>query len=103
MDDIILCAEIAVECVKNDPEAINNGEPKYLGFVFYVKRNEADGMIQFIRETLDALSVPYEDVCVFRSISMPLVRVWDKESIEARIRRDANYFIEEKRKRKQGK
>ena len=93
MDDIILCATIGVECVENNPTAIEQGEPKYLGFVFHVKRNEAEHMIKFIEETLNKYNVPFEDIYVYNTISMPLVRVNDEESIERTIKRDAKYLI----------
>ena len=41
MDDIILCATIGVNCIENDPDRIERGEPKYLGFVFDVKRERS--------------------------------------------------------------
>ena len=94
MDDIIFCARIGVDCVENDLDNIKSGEPKYLGFVFNVKREEADEMIKFIEETLKEYNVPYQDVYVYSSISLPVVMLWDKESIVAAIQKNANYFIE---------
>ena len=96
MDDIFLCARIGVDCVENDPIAIENGEPKYLGFVFAVKREEADDTIKFIEETLKTNNVPYEDVYVYSTISLPLVKIWDKEQIAKTIERDAKYLIQMK-------
>ena len=93
MDDIILCATIGVDCIENTKDAIENGEPKYLGFVFHVKRDKAEHMIKFIEETLNKYNVPFEDIYVYNTISMPLVRVSDEESIERRIKRDAEYLI----------
>ena len=95
MDDIILCATIAVNCIENDPANVKRGEPKYLGFVFNVKREEAEEMMKFIEETLNSFNVPYEDIYVYRSISLPVVKVWTKERIVATISKDANYFIEQ--------
>ena len=94
MDDIILCATIGVNCVENDPVNVKNGEPKYLGFVFNVKREDAEYMMKFIEETLNRFNVPYEDIYVYNSISLPIVKVWTKERIVAAISKDANYFIE---------
>ncbi len=93
MDDIILCATIGVDCVKNNSAAIERGEPKYLGFVFYVKRDKADYMIKFIEDTLNKYNVPFDDVYVYNTISMPIVRIGDEESIERTIKRDAEYLI----------
>ena len=94
MDDIIFCATIGVDCIENDSESVKGGEPKYLGFVFNVKREEAEHMMKFIEETLVRFNVPFEDIYVYRSISLPLVKVWDKEKIVDAISRNANYFIE---------
>ena len=99
MDDIVFCARIGVDCVENSPIAVKNGEPKYLGFVFAVKRDEADDMIKFIEETLKEYNVPYEDVYVYSSISLPLVMLWDKERIVSAIKKDADYFINLSRSR----
>ena len=94
MDDIIFCATIGVDCIKNDWENIERGEPKYLGFVFYVKREETENMMEFIKETLENFHVPYEDIYVYNSISMPIVRVSDKGKIFDTIERSAKYLIE---------
>ena len=93
MDDIILCARIGVDCIENDSVNVLNGEPKYLGFVFDVKREEAEMMMKFIEETLKEYSVPYKDIYVYSSISLPVVKVWTKERIVSTIRKDANYLI----------
>ena len=93
MEDIILCATIGVDCVENDLVNIEHGEPKYLGFVFNVRRDEAESMIKFIGETLAKYNVPVKDIYVYHSISLPLVMVWDKERIEDAIKRDAEYLI----------
>ena len=93
MDDIILCARIGVDCIENDSVNVLNREPKYLGFVFDVKREEAEMMMKFIEETLKEYSVPYKDIYVYSSISLPVVKVWTKERIVSTIRKDANYLI----------
>ena len=90
MDDIIFCATIGVDCIENDPDAISRGEPKYLGFVFNVKREEAEYMEKIIEETLQRCNVPYEDVYVYRSISLPIIKVSSKEDIVATIEKNAN-------------
>jgi hypothetical protein len=79
MEDIFLCARIGVDCVKDD-------DGKYLGFIFNVKRDDADDMIVFIKEKLNEYHVPYDDVYVFCSVSLPLVMITDKESIENEIK-----------------
>lgn len=99
MDDLIFCATIAVECVDNDPINIQNGEPKYLGFVFNVRRNEAESMMDYIAKTLKEYDIPIIDIYVYRSIELPLVKVYDKEEILDRIKKDANYLIQESKLR----
>lgn len=95
MDDIFFCARIGVDCIKNNPENIKNGEQKYEGFVFNVKRDDADDIIQFIKEKLNEFGVPYEDVYVFSSLSLPLVMINTKEDIEEEIKNKSKYFIKE--------
>ena len=94
MDDIIECARIGVDCIENTIDNIKNGEPKYIGFVFIVKREEADYMIKFIEETLKKYNVPFEDVYVYNSISLPIIYLWDKEKIVTTIAKNAEKIIE---------
>ena len=99
MDDIFLCARIGVDCVENDFDNIKQGEPKYLGFVFDVKKEEAEDMIEFIEESLNKYQVPYQDIYVYCSLSLPAVKIWSKEKIMATIEKDANYFIKKSHSR----
>ena len=55
---------------------------------------EAEYMMKFIGETLNRFNVPYEDIYVYHTISLPIVKVWTKERIVKTISEDANYFIE---------
>jgi hypothetical protein len=86
MEDIFFCARIGVDCVKDD-------DGKYLGFIFNVKRDDADDMIEFIKEKLNEYHVPYDDVYVFCSLSLPLVMITDKESIKNEIKEKSEILI----------
>ena len=98
MEDFVSCVKIAVYCVLNDPEKVANGEPKYLGFNFVVRRNEVSEMVRFIKETLDIFDVPYESVDVYGNIELPIVKVWDKERIIKAIKESKDYLINEFKK-----
>ena len=99
MDDIFSCVHIAVYCVENDPDSINRGEPKYLGFVFDVKRSEVGYMKAFISKTLEEYNVPVDGIDVFGGISLPLVKIWTKEKIVNAIKKDADYLISKSNQR----
>ena len=86
MDDIRFCAIIGVDCIENDLDKIEAGEQKYLGFSFVVKREDADATIAFIKRKLNEYNVPYEDVYVYRSMDLPVTKIWDRREIEDAIR-----------------
>ena len=85
MDDIRFCAIIGVDCIDNDPEEIAKGEPKKLGFSFAVKREDADDTIKFIEEKLEEYNIPYEDVYVYKSMDLPVIMIWDRNTIAKTI------------------
>lgn len=93
MNDIVFCAVIGVDCVENDSDAIARDEPKYLGYVFNVKSEESDDMIEFIRQKLKEFNVPYEDVYVYKRMSLPVVMVSDEKDIAKKIEQTADFFI----------
>ena len=86
MDDIRFCAIIGVDCIDNDEEKIDSGEPKKLGFHFAVKREDADDTIMFIKEKLEEYNVPYEDVYVYKSMDLVVTMICDREKIEETIK-----------------
>ena len=53
MTNNITCNKIAVDCVHNDPVDIRCGGPLYLGFDFFVKKEETDEMIEYIMNLID--------------------------------------------------
>ena len=103
MDDIRLCAIIGVDCIDNDPEKIINGEQKKLGFHFAVKREDADNIIMFIKEKLEEYNVPYEEVYVYKSMELPVIKISDKARIEETIKNGSELIqkkLEERRHKK---
>ena len=96
MDDIVLCAKIAVECVENNLANVRNGEPKYLGFVFDVRREEAEDMMDFVSKTLKEYNIPINEIYVYCSISLPIVKVWTKQKILNEIKHSAEYLTEKR-------
>ena len=93
MEDIIFCAVIGVDCIENDSDAIENGESKYIGYVFNVRSEMADYMIGFIKQKLEEFNVPYKDVYVFKRMSLSAVMVQNAKDIAEEIERTANFFI----------
>ncbi len=103
MDDIRFCAIIGVDCMDNDPEEIAKGEKKKKGFVFIVKREDADDTILFIKEKLEEYNVPYEDIYVYKSMDMLVTSIWDRKKIEETIKNGSviiHKILEERSRKK---
>lgn len=93
---MVECKKISVDSVHNDPVDIRCGGPDYLGFDFFVKKEEATEMASFIADTLDKYGVPLAGLNVYGNIHMLAEdKVWTKKRIEACIKKDADYLIRE--------
>ena len=103
MDDIRFCAIIGVDCFDNDKDKILEGERKKIGFIFIVKREDADDTILFIKEKLEEYNVPYEDIYVYKSMDMLVTSIWDREKIEETIKNGSviiHKILEERSRKK---
>ena len=98
MEDFVDCVMLSVYCVENDPISVSQGEPKYFGFNFKVKRKDATEITKFIRELLDENGIPCDGIEQFGSIEMPVTHVDSKEGITKEILRDKDALIEEGRR-----
>lgn len=77
----IICSHIAVDCVENDKQDIRMGGPQYIGYDFYVKKEDAKEMKDFILKTLKKFGVPIESIYVAGTVVKEESKVWTKEKI----------------------
>lgn len=91
----IKCSIVEVNCVLNDPVDVRCGGPYYLGFDFFVKREETEDMINFIEATLNEFNVPLIGICSYNREIEELNNIWTKEKIYDCIKNDANYLKSE--------
>ena len=52
------CLQLHVNSVANNPANIMSGEPYYLGFDFFIKKDDINEMIKFVSLVLNELDVP---------------------------------------------
>lgn len=97
-NNLINCSRICVDCVANDPVDIRCGGPDYLGFDFFVKKEEAEEMKKFIVLTLQALKVPLTNLYVVGEKSLDENDIWTKERIVETVKKDASYLQSEARR-----
>ena len=101
--DLIRCAVISVDCVQNDPVDIRCGGPLYLGFDFYVYKDEKEEMQNLIVSTLEEYHVPIIKINSANEIEIPLKKLWNKERIIMEIEKDATYLCEQNNRNNQSK
>ena len=92
MIDIV---RIGVDCTLNDPVDVRCGGPEYLGFDFNVKKEDSSEMLNFIKEALNSLDVPYKRIYIYSEFKGTEDRICSKEKIMQNIYKDANYLKHE--------
>ena len=98
MTNNITCNIIAVDCVHNDPVDIRCGGPLYLGFEFFVKKEETDEMIEYIISELVENGIPYMNIYKTIQVEREPEGVWTKERIHNCILREKDYIISESKR-----
>ncbi len=98
MEDFVDCVLLSVYCVENDPISVSEGEPRYYGFNFHVRRSEAYEMTKYIQELLKEYGIPCDGIEQFGSVELPVTQVSSKEGITKEILRDKDVLIEEARR-----
>ena len=94
--EILNCSKISVDCVYNDPVDIRCGGPEILGFDFFVKGNETESMIIFIKKALNEANIPLISIGVVeKNIFLRENQVWTKEKIVASIFKESANLIRE--------
>jgi len=91
-NNLINCAKISVDCIKNDSVDIRCGGPEYLGFDFFVKASESEEMQKFIFMTLKTFELPLLRMNIGDSKEMKEDVVWTKERIASEINKEAAYL-----------
>jgi hypothetical protein len=81
MEKEILCTHIAVDCVRNDKQDIRIGGPEFIGYDFYVDKNETKEMKKFIINTLREFGTPLENIYVEGTVTKNQAKVWTKDKI----------------------
>ena len=75
----IFMKKIIVDCERNDPVDIRCGGPQILGFDFFVKDENVDEMISFVKEQLKLNHLP---LMAITTVSAPTeAKLWTKEMI----------------------
>lgn len=92
---LIKCSKISVNCTANDPVDIRCGGPKFLGFDFNVREDQASEMTKFIIMTLNELEVPLIDIETTGTIDVGEQDIWTKQRIVQEIQKDAEYLRHE--------
>ena len=80
-DNEVVCSHIAVDCVENDSQDIRIGGPQYIGYDFYVEREKAEEMIEFIEKVLERTGAPLLSIYVAGTVVKEKEDVWTKEKI----------------------
>lgn len=86
-------SKISVDCLHNDIENIEAGGPEYLGFDFYVRKEDTKRIKNFIRNTLTTFNLPLINLSVSEhdmKISRDLL--WDHKKILDCITEESDYF-----------
>ena len=71
------CLQLHVNSVANNPANIMSGEPYYLGFDFFIKKDDINEMIKFVSLVLNELDVPL--------INMTILSIYLKTSFKTYI------------------
>ena len=94
----VICSKIFADCVPNNPFETSCGGPAYLGFVFFVAKEDVEHMKEFIVETLGKFGVPLFDIYLASNTEeKDSSDVSTEEKIAECISKDASYLISESR------
>ena len=91
-NNLIECSSISVNCVANDSVDIRCGGPQFLGFDFFVEKEKAEEMLEFIVITLKAFEVPLKNIYISGEKELEKKDIWTKERIVESIMNDAEYL-----------
>lgn len=89
------CAKISVDCAYNDPVDVRCGGAEILGYDFFVKKENADEIIEYIKNVLNNLNVPFMGVYVDDYLMLAEKDIWSKERIFDAIIKQAEYIKSE--------
>lgn len=75
--------KISVDCKQNDSVDIRCGGPEYLGFDFYVKKEKANKMVEYIKSTFNKLKLFYTSIYLEQNTVYlkEQEKVWTKKRI----------------------
>lgn len=76
--------KIIVDCEDNDIVDIKCGGPRFLGYDFFVKTEEVEEVIDFIKEKLKENNQPL--IRIFSTSGSEKAELWTKEKIEKCIK-----------------
>ena len=92
----VLCTNLGVDCVINDPVDVRAGGTQYLGFDFNVRQEEVDAMMEFIPTALKEYGVPLIRITKnTEGIEVVESKVWTRERIVDCIEDQSEMLIHE--------
>lgn len=86
-------AKVVVDCIENDYHDIKMGGPSYLGFDFFIKGEQTEEIITFIKQTLKKNKAPLIDIYSENVEEQP-EHLWNKGEIEQTIEEEVSWYIE---------
>lgn len=81
LENKVLCSHIAVDCVENDKQDIKMGGPQFIDYDFYVKNEETQEMIGFIKSVIEETGTPLLNVYKAGTVEKTEDKVWTKDRI----------------------
>ena len=81
LDNEVICSQIVVDCAPNDNQDIRMGGPQYLGYDFFVLREQADEMLEHVKNVIHQTGAPLIRAYIGDTVVKTTDQVWTKERI----------------------
>jgi hypothetical protein len=94
-----LGVKISVDCCDNDPVDIRCGGPDYLGYDFFVRAEDKEEMIEFIKEKIEEFGLPLQAIYAWGERVYPINILWTKGKIIDEIPKYKNIILSESKGR----
>lgn len=92
------CLQLHVNSVANNPANIMSGEPYYLGFDFFIKKDDIKEMINFVSLVLKELDVPLINMTILGEKDLNNDDILTKKEIVKEIKKYAVAYRVQARK-----
>lgn len=84
--------KIVVDCIHNDAQDIRMGGPEYLGFDFFIKKEQTEEIKTFIKETLEENNAPLINM-YSEDVEEQPDHLWNKQEIKEEIEEEVDWYI----------